>query len=101
MANNKPNKLHPALPSHPREARSRSEEPRGRPSGLRPRLSGSSPQDPLIPCQVLKVRKSIWRALAEAAAEKKWHRSVLVRDILEKFVEERKRTRAAGNDKAT
>jgi hypothetical protein len=39
--------------------------------------------------QILKVRQSVWQELAVAAAERTWHRSVLVRKILDEWMERR------------
>lgn len=64
-------------------------EPRGRPAKGQPTFSGATEEDPLISVQILKVRQSVWAELAEAAAEKKWHRSVLVREILDEWVKRR------------
>lgn len=73
--------------------RSRLEEPRGRPSQGRPRLSGATEEDPLVPHQILRVPLSIWTALGEMAAEKTWHRAVLIRQILAAAVAEWKKVK--------
>ena len=72
-------------------AKPRQLEPRGRPGKQRPVLSGATADDPLVPVQILKVRQSVWEELARAAAERKWHRSVLIRELLDEWVAERKR----------
>lgn len=70
------------------------EEPRGRRV-----LSGATHDDPLIPCQILRVRRSVWAALDEMAAEKIWHRTVLIREILDRAVLEwKKAKKKAGED---
>jgi hypothetical protein len=76
--------------SRPYSSKPRALEPRGRPARGQPVFSGASPADPLIAVQVLKVRQSVWRELAEAAAEKTWHRSVLVRKILDDWMRKRR-----------
>jgi hypothetical protein len=52
-------------------------------------LSGATADDPLVSVQILKVRQSVWQELAVAAAERTWHRSVLVRKILDEWMERR------------
>jgi len=75
-------------------------EPRGRrrPGKGQPTFSGATESDPLVAVQILKVRQSVWTELAKAAAERKWHRSVLVRDLLDEWMRKRmaRRKRGAG-----
>ena len=75
--------------ARPYSPKSHALEPRGRPVNGQPLLSGATPDDPLVSVQILKVRQSVWRELAVAAAEKTWHRSVLVRKILDEWMERR------------
>ena len=82
----------------PYSTKSQAMEPRGRPAKGQPTISGATKDDPLVSVQVLKVRQSVWDELARAAAEKKWHRSVLVREILDEWV--RGRRKKAGRSKA-
>jgi hypothetical protein len=83
----------------PYSEKSHSLEPRGRPVSGQPLLSGATADDPLVSVQILKVRASVWKELAEAAAENTWHRSVLVRKILDEWMrlrqlaKEREKTR--------
>lgn len=76
--------------SRPYSDKTREQEPRGRPANGQPLLSGATADDPLISVQILKVRQSVWKELAEAAAERTWHRSVLVRKVLDEWMERRK-----------
>lgn len=76
--------------------RARELEPRGRPPRGQPSFSGATEDDPLVSVQVLKVRQSVWTELAQAAAERKWHRSVLLREILDEWLRKRKATGEAG-----
>lgn len=71
-------------------------EPRGRPRRGQPTFSGATEEDPLVSVQVLKVRQSVWSELAQAAAERKWHRSVLLREILDEWLRRRKAAGGAG-----
>jgi hypothetical protein len=79
-------------PNRPYSTKPRELEPRGRRSLAdrdKPLLSGATPDDPLVSVQILKVRLSVWGELAEAAAERKWHRSVYVRDLFDQWMERR------------
>jgi hypothetical protein len=87
-----------SVTKRPYSASSHSLEPRGRPAAGQPIFSGATAADPLVSVQVLKVRQSVWRELAVAAGEKTWHRSVLVRKILDDWME--KRGKARGRKKA-
>ena len=64
-------------------------EPRGRPAKGQPAFSGATPDDPLESRQILKARRAVWAELTQAAAEKTWHRSVLVRKVLDEWYEKR------------
>jgi hypothetical protein len=80
-------------PSRPYTTKPRELEPRGRRSLAdkdKPLLSGATKDDPLVSVQILKVRLSVWKELAEAAAERKWHRSVYVRDLFDQWIERRR-----------
>jgi hypothetical protein len=89
----------PSAAKRPYSSKPHALEPRGRPAAGQPVFSGATPTDPLVSVQVLKVRQSVWRELAEAAAEKTWHRSVLVRKILDEWVERRRKARRKGKKK--
>lgn len=88
-----------AATTRPYSDKTHAQEPRGRPRNDQPTFSGATEADPLVSVQILKVRTSVWHALAEAAGERKWHRSVLVREILDQWLEKRaaakKRKKAA------
>lgn len=78
-----------ARSDRPFSAKSHSLEPRGRPAKGQPAFSGATDGDPLVSVQILKVRQSVWTELAKAAGERKWHRSVLVRELLDEWFRKR------------
>lgn len=74
----------------PYTTKSAKEEPRGRPRKGQLPLSGATPDDPLIQLKVFKIRRSTYEGLVEAARERKWAAPVLVREILDGWVEKRR-----------
>lgn len=76
-------------PDNRSKTKSKLLEPRGRPAAGQPLLSGATADDPLVSVQILKVRTSVWQELARAATEQTWHRSVLVRKILDEWMKRR------------
>ena len=89
--------------TRPHTDKTREKEPRGRPANGTRTLTGSTADDPLLTIQIptsLKVLTSLWDDLAQAAIEKKWHRSVLVREILVEWVEGWKKGKSKGKKRS-